>query len=496
MRRFLACRVNVLFFIGSASFILMSCSSVLIRARELAAHREWDTAHSLWVEYLNSNPQHAEALEGKRKAEEEIVSDRLVGIKNAREAKDLTEALARMEALLELQSRWGYKLDFYSAAYQAKELRTLWSEIESRAKFNISRKQPFKALLVFSNYPNIFSSTPEKIRLEVKKDLFASLDSRCSQLRSELALAGPRSNELFIKLCKGAFVQNRALASVSENVDRFNSIRSVININGVPKEVYPVFSESVEAAFKGSQWYSEKSNKALTLKVEGHMSLKVTEKRVVKNHEYSVNIPYTQYVPQMRFVQEPYDTTEYRCVWAYSQNICGNVPVVKYRSVPRWENVPVTRYRTEPRVYTFFADEVRNSGVAVIKTSYIGVTGKNLVTITEQLNELKHVHNESMPEIGLQPEQDRGSSASDWVKQVATLVSSKVEGSMAETWRRYVCGAIKGHNKSKHLPENILRCEQFADTDREKQLIEDWYKKTFGLKQDELERVASFDLNS
>ena len=469
----------------------VGCSTTRKRARELTLNRNWTDAHGLWLEILSDDPKDTEAISGKHKTEEEIISEKLVAIKNSRESKDMEEALNRMDALLALEAEWEYKLDFYSATYQGNEMRILWREIESRAKFQLAKKRPLKAISYISKYPNVYSAVPENVKKSIKASLNSQLNQKCLEYNTQLAMEGPRSKALFEKICSKTVSRN--IASIEEEEDKYSNAKCSIKIDGLPKNMNDVFREAVAASLRESPWYSSSAKNPLIINLNGHISLNVDRQSTIQNHEYTVKIPYTVYVPTLKYRSEPYSDSEYKCVYGYGGSYCGYVNVTKYRQVSYWDTEPVTRYRDESRVYRYVAQEIKQSGVGVLKIHFSDQNGSHIVAVSEELNETNYVHNESMPNIGLRPQTHEGTSAVDWVKNVAGSVSVKLSEALKDSWKKYVCGKISEKKDLSKYSENVLRCKEFADLDSEKEIIKTWYQSTFGVSEDELEQSVEFE---
>lgn len=481
---------------------LISCSTFSRDARKYELAREWESARSMWLRVLERSPNDVDALIGKKRAEEEIINERLVGVTRARESNDFATALQRMEELLRQTADWHYKLDYYSASFQAKELALEWKELSARTNGLIFRNQPWNARLLLADYASIFASVPEVERQSVVFKLTKLTEEYCQRYVQNIACNGPKSAALVQKICglhlPKLKLQNIAMSNGEER-DRFKVHQVNLQVDGLPSRFNDKLREAVFLSFSHSDWYKQEGEASVDIGIGGAFSFIDRAEVVELEQEYYKSVPYTAYQPKMETRQVPYQTTEYQCTYRYpTGTICGNVSVTKYRTAYDWVQVPVTKYQQVREVYPYLGEEVTYSGNVSLSINFS--SDQALIpskAISNSVKKSEIVHRVSMPSIKLYPVTERTFSQEEWVSSVAAEVTQGLDQHLKGSWRNYVCRKFKDNVKAANASEFALRCRE-ADDGREQgdlSIVDGWFKAKFGIEYDNLAKAAEFDIS-
>ena len=166
--------------LASLLLLLVACSSHKKAAIKLTEEGLHEAALEQWVLAYQKDKDDPEVLAGLRICQEKVSNDRLVRIRDLRNANDDEKALEELQSLMGLQSKHGIQLDFNSSTFQGRETALLWKHQKSQVLNLASQKKPLAAEVRYRKYANVFQSLPEYASLKTAIDQAGSLSSQAA----------------------------------------------------------------------------------------------------------------------------------------------------------------------------------------------------------------------------------------------------------------------------------------------------------------------------
>ena len=231
--------------------LVVACSSAKKDAQELSEKGQYEQAVAKWLEAYKKDPTDQEVIDGLKEAQDHVVNDRLVRVRNLRNTKNYLEALSVLKGLVEVEAEWKYKLDFNSANFQGQETTILWKYQKERFQFLIDKKQPLAAAFYFEDYKHVFSHIKaEDLKTELVK-IKQSGKSLCLDLRLAHT-AKPYSRSFANQYCK-YFSPQKSLV-VDYKPFLFLKPESSHKISGLSSELAELMRTGLAQTFEQRPW--------------------------------------------------------------------------------------------------------------------------------------------------------------------------------------------------------------------------------------------------
>jgi hypothetical protein len=242
-----------------------------------------------------------------------------------------------------------------------------------------------------------------------------------------------------------------------------------------------------------SVWYDPKGSHVSRVKVTGLFVPKHDKELVNQVHEYTIQVPYTAYVPVMKTRQVPYQTTQYQCVYNYNVgNICGNVPVTAYRTEFYSENEPVTLYQTVPKTLPYQAYKHYQTLILTLDGK-AEIHGAQIpFNLAEKSDATGMEHDWNRPEIGLYPKKPNLPDPLEWVKGNLSSFASDFATNTDNLWEKLYCKPSPKGRSTASSSEQIHRCLRLKHSSPP-EFIANWYKRTLGVSLEEAKTLIGID---
>lgn len=461
------------FILASLLLLLVACSSHKKAAIKLTEEGLHEAALEQWVLAYQKDKDDPEVLAGLRICQEKVSNDRLVRIRDLRNANDDEKALEELQSLMGLQSKHGIQLDFNSSTFQGRETALLWKHQKSQVMNLASQKKPLAAEVRYRKFANVFQSMPEYATLKTSIDQAGVL--QCKTLRKGLK-GKPFYRSFVTQYCK-FFEPNLAVKPTAETISTvlFANPSVSIKIEGSDEDMTAKMNKALAEGFEASAWYHPEAMKSVAVNVGGRYKWNKYSETISQSHDYTVEIPYTAYESVRKTKEVPYSDSEYRCVGSD----CKYETVTKYKTETYYESEPVTRYREETRVHHYKATKRRmefevvlNGNIAIDKLRFP-------FSFLKEETENKILHDENLPNIGLKPKTEDVTKPIAKFEYYSLLAGGDLRIDLDSLWIKQFC--------STPSEENVLRCrkapsypEAFVDT---------WFLNNFGLSSKDTEAV-------
>jgi hypothetical protein len=179
-------------------------------------------------------------------------------------------------------------------------------------------------------------------------------------------------------------------------LDLYKNIKPIAVIEGISDSMQAQASDRLTKEFEKSVWYSPDADSTLLVGIKASFSS--DRRRSIEDavHEYTVKVPYTVMIPQMRSI--PHTTYQTNCT-TYG---CTSTPFTTYSY--ETYTVPATRYRDEARSFQYQRWQYNQA------LAFHGELLSTFGTVeahafhTPKSNDTGTEHPHSVPEIGLHPQ--------------------------------------------------------------------------------------------
>ncbi len=436
--------------------LVVACSSAKKDAQELSDKGQYEQAVLKWLEAYKKDPNDEEVINGLKEAQDHVVNDRLVRVRNLRNTKNYLEALTELKQLVEIETAWAYKLDFNSANFQGQETTTLWQYQKERLSFLIQKKQPLAAAFYFEDYKHVFSHIKaEELKTELSKIKSAG-KAPCQELL-QASEAQPYSRSFANQFC--SYFSPRKSLSVNYKPFLYSGLDGSYQINGINNELMGILSNEAYRALTETPWFLAGGSRKLDLNTTGKYEWKSTSEIVPLVHSYIVQAPYTVWEKVKR------------------ETIVNGVKKDYY------DNIKVTKYRKETHTYPYY-------GTKKSQKFTIFVNGKSpygQFNFSKEDQEEVIIHNTSIPEIGLAPKTADLNPQTEQFKIYSTQVAEKFKESLMSGWENTFC--VMPENRSSFaISENALKCRKIK-TPKAISFANNWFENNYGISNEAAEKV-------
>jgi hypothetical protein len=453
----------------------------------------YEEAYPLWTELLDKDPEDAEAKIAMKKCQDEIIQKRLLQIRNERISGYPYKAMDIALDLAEKSKEWKVKTDIDGAFFQASELRTLFKFFQKDLLSGIAEKNILKASYLKTSYSQLYELLNAKELESLATKVEEAGKKKCIRMRNS-SKRYPFFQSFVNQYCNYFKVHSRDLASKTKPITDYlyQDIKLKISIKGLPKTMNARVDEIVNNGLKKSAWYHPQGKKRMSLQMTGKIYHKIKNRNISKVHEYTVDIPYTAYVPVMRSRQVPYQAQEYKCNtttnysynsysdYGSSQN-CGYISVTKYNTEYYWENTPITKYRKESRVFNYTAVGYHQFISAKVAGSLKLERRVSQIGLAKNQEILDYGHNVNMPNIGLSPHEANLIDPVNWVEDQITAYSNSIAENIDAKWEDNYCKEFNSDKMNLYAAgENVVRCLR-SQSGKNHESIDKWHINFTGI---------------
>ncbi len=464
--------------------LLTSCSSYKKSAIKLTEEGLHESALDMWVLAYKDDPKDPEIQAGLLMCQEKVSNERLVRIRDLRNAREEEQAIIEMQKLIQLQGLHGFRLDFNSSTFQGRETLLLSKYNNAQILRLTAGGKPLAAELRYRLYNNVFESQSDYKNLRTEINNSGNL--QCKSLKKNLK-GKPFFRSFISQYCK-FFNPESKFSATKETIANVLYANPMIEaeITGVDAEGNAVMTKALKEGFEASPWFHPEATKTISLKVTGHYKWNKHSETIPQSHSYNVEIPYTAYVSVKKEKDVPYETTEYNCDYGGGRSDCKNRPVTKFRKETYYESEPVTKYRTETRVFKYDAIKRTLSLELALQGKIMIEKLAGSFTYNRDETETAILHDNNMPEINLSPKTTDVSSPNTVFQNYSVLTGVEERAELERTWIKNFC-SLPQDRSFPSIGENVTRCRRapnypvpFVDT---------WFENTFGVNSRDAETI-------
>jgi hypothetical protein len=463
--------------------ILVACSSLHKKAKEQYESGDYEAALKTYNSLVKKNGNDDDAVIGLQKTREKLVDVGLLKVRKIRLQGRNTESLETFLELVSKENAWEFFPKDRVMFTQEEESKEAFAMVCRMADDARKKSQPLRASFILRRYEPIFQGQLLKQYEQKKAEVAKQGEGSCMGLAD-----GSLDNKPFLagflkKYCAHWGVAHRNIAK-SENSKIGSLFRDVgldIEIAGIRKEALADFKEEVSWGLRQSPWYDPTAKNLLKVTLRGAFQNKHTKQSVPRTHNYTVSVPYTNYVTVQKSRLVPVTKYQQQCSSSYGYQTCYNVPYTAYETEYYSETEPRIAYRQVPQVqpYLGYTHDQQLSigldGVAVLN-------GKTLsFKMAEDQHEQSFSHDTNMPSIGLYPEEAELEDPLMFVKYQARDLSKRFEISLKNEWKARYCGELEKKPAASFTDgDNVIRCLKVTQTDPPAN-VQKWFLQNFGI---------------
>lgn len=455
---------------------LAACASNKKAAIKLTEEGLHEAALEQWVLAYKDDPKDLEVQVGLRMCQEKVSNERLIRIRDLRNAKEDEQALVEMQSLIALQTQHGIRLDYNSSTFQGRETQLL-SRYNNAQILNLATSgKPLAAELRYRKYENVFQSLAEFKNLKAR--IISSGILQCKNLRKDIK-GKPFFRSFVTQYCK-FFVPDQLIKTTKTSIANVLYANPVVetSVEGIDPEMTAAMEKALKDGFEASPWFHPEAKKSLTMKVSGRYKWHRRSEVIPQAHSYDVEIPYTAYESVKKEREVPYESMEYSCDYGAGKSECKNRPVTRYKTQTYYESEPVTKYRTETRVYKYEATKRTLDLEMALQGKILIEKSTNPFSFSRNETETAILHDINMLEINLKPRTTDVSDPKNVFQNYSTLAAIEARAELERVWIKNFCSLPQDRALSS-VGENVTKCRRapnypfaFVDT---------WFENSFGV---------------
>lgn len=467
-----------------ALFLLVSCATNKKAAIQLSEQGLHEAALEKWLAAYKDDAGDIEVQVGLRICQEKVVNDRLVHIRDLRLSQNHEEAILNLKKLIDSQASWQLKLDFNTSTFQGKEVEALWNPERSKLIKLANQEKPLAAEMRNRRISHIFKAMPDYA--SVKNGISESGRKLCGKMKQPSPQA-PFYASYVSQYCL-FFNPNEKKKVAKTSQQLFAGLDAKLSIFGVSSELTSVMGDSFSKSFTGTPWFHVDAKKTIKLQLTGHYETIPSSVRIPQVHNYTVQVPYTDYETVNKKRQVPYESSVQSCKFDQiaSREICTMKSETKYHTEHYTVSEPVTRYRDDPRIFNYVATK-KTQDIVLQLSGKASLDDKVLpFAFTKDIREEKILHDMNMPEIGLRPATSDISSPAEHFAELSKVTASDFARDLNQHWISKFC-SMPGSRDRVAIGEHVLRCRKAKDFPIA--FVDGWFENTENLKGHEVEEL-------
>ena len=436
---------------------------------------EYAQAARVYTEILDRNPKDAKALVGLKKARNSWIDKSLIDVRMLRLSQQAAPATDLLKKIIGREREWQFYPEGAVQFTQEEETKYAVRLIAAQIEAWQTKGHLLKARAYIEEYRQVFATPALITQYEnIKGQLTNAAKNQCETYKTLSMPSLPYFITFSRRFCDSWGISFDAGFDVAKTraASLFKEIDIVSNdVSGIPEALYAYGRETLRKEFEASSWYDKDAGSPLFLSLKAgfsHEHKKTIEEAV---HSYTVKVPYTVMIPQMR--QIPHTTYQEMC----TGNFCTSTPITTYTY--ETYTVPVTRYRDDPRQFKY--DRWRHVQVlafhAEVLSSIQGMEANASHTQTARNADTEHPH--SVPDIGLFPDVLSLPNPLTWLEKQIDEAAHNWGQALTKVWIQTYCTAPEATVDEKTSAEYVFRCLRERQ-DPAPPFAETWFKEKLG----------------
>ncbi|NDD04586.1 MAG: hypothetical protein EB078_06745, partial [Proteobacteria bacterium] len=389
------------------------------------------------------------------------------------------------------ENEWGYSPKGAVAFTQEEEGKAAVFFISRTVREAVSQNFPLRAQYQLAKYKPIFQGGLLGAYNKAQSLVKPVGEKSCKSLVKSNVASKPYYAQFVSRYCGLFGSRPREIAGASQEKvkELYRGINLVLNVEDFPSELFGDFNSQAQTNFSKTPWFDANAANVIELKLSGKYTKTIERIPQSRVFEYTVSVPYTEYVPVKKTRQIPFLDLERTCSKdSAGLETCQSVPMAKLKNDEYTVQEPVTRFRIEPRTQRYEGMEI-NQALGLYLSGQM-ILGKNNVNIqvSERDEKRDFQHDWNMPAIGLLPKRAELPAPFDWIKLRANQIGQKIESSATQAWRDTYCNSMGNATSMEEQGDIVHRCLRGkpAETPR---FVASWYDNNFGVTVEQVEQT-------
>lgn len=471
----MCCRTFTVSLILSVSYVGLGCSSLHKDAETLMEGEEYAEAIKVYEKILKDSPNDAKALVGLKRSRTNWIDKALLDVRMLRLSQQAGPATDLLKKIIEREREWQFYPEGAVLFTQEEETKYAIRLISAQVEAWQSRGHLLKSRTYVEGYRQVFATPLQIKRFEnMKSQLTNAAKNQCEAYKTSSKPSLPYFITFAKRYCDSWGISFDAGFDVAKTraAFLFKEIDVVAkDVSGIPEVSYPYAREKLGKEFESSAWYDKNASLPLAIYVKANFSHDHQKTKEHAVHSYTVQVPYTDMIPQMR--QIPHTRYQQMCT-AYR---CTSYPVTTYTYETYM--VPVTRYRDDPRQFNY--DRWQHVQVLAFHAELLSVIQGMKVsgshTQTARNTDTEHPH--SLPHIGLSPDVLSLPNPLSWLETQIDETAHEWGQELINVWIKTYCRAPEVTVDENTSAEYVFRCLRQRQ-DPTPPFAENWFKEKLG----------------
>lgn len=292
------------------SYATVGCSSLHKNAEILMEGEEYGRAELIYELLLKEDPSDAKAIVGLRKARNGWIDKSLIDVRMLRLSQQAAPATDLLKKIIERESEWQFYPEGAVQYTQQEETKYAIRLIAAQVDAWQAKGHLLKARAYIEGYRKLFATPALVARYEsINGQLTNAAKGQCVTYKVSSKPTLPYFMTFAKRYCDSWGISFDAGLDVAKSraVFLFKKIEVISkDVSGVPEALYPYGREKLEKEFVSSPWYDKDASSTLGIYLKAgfsHDHKKTVEEAV---HSYTVQVPYTAMIPQMRSIHTPH----------------------------------------------------------------------------------------------------------------------------------------------------------------------------------------------
>ena len=458
--------------------VLTHCASMKKRGAEALQAGEYDKAAEYFEKAVNEDSQDIEAAAGLRQARAQVLSQKLITVRNARLASNLDAAVEQLAWIVKKEREWGIQPGGKASFTQEEEVELLTRFFISRVDAEIKAEFPLRSQRLLKLLGGVF---PPKTTTPLRARVLNAGKASCAKMKAELADEQPWFAQFVSEYCGywGESVKLSTATRTALNGELYGSLQLSNRPDGLSPEVYAGLTQKLQKAFHALPWFEAGGAKSAQGSFKGNLSVERSKSGVVLVKNY---FEPEQYVEQVM-------VTKTRTV-SYTESVS------QYDSTTKsfqWQQVPRTRQETytetEPqqktrqveRAYRYPAwKHAQNIALFVDADFKIGGQLFNVAVSDKDASEGIE-HDENQPKYGLQAQSPHLPEPNQWSSEKLKALVDGFTKRGSELWDEAYCSAGGLGGSLAQAGNRAQLCLRAHSGESAPEAVQEWYKTTLGL---------------
>ena len=457
---------------------LLGCSSAKKRADEAFLAGDFEKASELYLEATRDDQRDLEASAGLRKSRAQLLSQQLIGVRNARMGGNLDAAVEQLSKIFDLEKQWEIQPGGNASFTQEEEVDLLSKFFSTKVQGELSVGYPLRAQVMVKRYGHVF---PLRVVQALRTEVIEEGKKSCEKLKGQVESDTPFFAQFVSQYCEywGTVYKISAEQKQGLKAILYQQIHLQNRPDGLSPEVYSNLLQGIQKTFRSSPWFDSLGQKSASGSFSGNLTVEKSKQGTVLVQNYFEPEKYVEQVKVNRTRQVPYSTTEQ--VYDPVSKQLVSKQITQYRTETYQDVEPVERTRQIQRSYRYPAWKHTQTLQLFVSADFKFGEDQIHSKIQEQDTSDGIEHDEDQPAYGLRPSQPRLRDPIRWSADCLGKLVEDFRVRSNELWDQTYCktsSETEGGAASAEQAQLCLRAHPYGTAPA---IVESWYKEKLGL---------------